>query len=76
MDTHSDPRVDHRDDRNLISLKKAAALVDVDRKTIRHWIAAGHLQGYKLNGHMWRVSSREVLALARPVASLESGGAA
>ncbi|WP_433635043.1 helix-turn-helix domain-containing protein [Nocardia sp. CA-120079] len=65
-----------RNGRGLISLKKAAALVDVDQKTIRMWIAAGHLQGYKLNGNMWRVSSHEVLALAQPIFPADSGGAA
>ncbi|MGY2061690.1 helix-turn-helix domain-containing protein [Nocardia gipuzkoensis] len=61
--------------RDLVSLKKAAALVDVQPQTIRNWIAAGLLQGYKLN-QLWRVDRREVLALARPVAVDPSGGAA
>ncbi|CAM4487466.1 helix-turn-helix domain-containing protein [Nocardia ninae] len=68
--------IEVRSGRGLISLKTAAALVDVDQKTIRMWIAAGHLRGYKLNGNMWRVSSHEVIALARPVVPSDSGGAA
>lgn len=62
--------------RGLISLKTAAALVEVDPKTIRNWIDDGRLQGYKLNGHMWRVNRREVLALAHPVVPAQSDGAA
>ncbi|QIS10639.1 helix-turn-helix domain-containing protein [Nocardia arthritidis] len=60
--------------RDLVSLQKAATLIDVDPKTIRNWINDGRLQGYKLNGRMWRVNRAEVLALARPIKS--SGGAA
>jgi len=68
----SDPRTA----RGLISLKNAARLVDVEPKTIRNWIAAGLLQGYKLNDQLWRVERREVLALARPIPFEPSGGAA
>ncbi|WP_068060366.1 helix-turn-helix domain-containing protein [Nocardia xishanensis] len=55
------------DARRLISLKTAAALVDVDAKTIRNWIAAGHLRGFRINGHLLRVNHAELLALVQPV---------
>ncbi|MEU4417321.1 helix-turn-helix domain-containing protein [Nocardia salmonicida] len=61
--------------RNLISLKTAAALVDVDSKTIRNWIAAGDIAGYRINGRLLRVERAELLALIRPT-TLTSGGAA
>lgn len=51
---------------DLISLKAAGALIAVDKKTIRNWIDAGDLPGFQLNGHMWRVSRKTLLALARP----------
>ncbi|WP_107656032.1 helix-turn-helix domain-containing protein [Nocardia suismassiliense] len=70
------PVPDPRAARDLISLKKAAALVDVEPKTIRNWISAGLLQGYKLNDQLWRVDRREVLDLARPVAIDASDGVA
>ncbi|MCP9621581.1 helix-turn-helix domain-containing protein [Nocardia otitidiscaviarum] len=76
MATRHSSAAEVRSERGLISLKKAAALVDVDRKTIRHWIDAGLLQGYKLNGNMWRVNLHEVLALARPVITTDTDGAA
>lgn len=60
----------------LISLKSAAALVDVDPKTIRNWIDDGKLQGFKLNGQFWRVYRREVLSLARPIGVVTSDGVA
>ncbi len=62
--------------RNLISLKSAAALVDVDTKTIRNWIAAGDLAGFRVNGHLLRVERDEVLALIQPTSVAVSGGAA
>ncbi|WP_280413773.1 helix-turn-helix domain-containing protein [Nocardia carnea] len=55
------------DARRLISLKTAAALVDVDAKTIRNWISAGHLRGFRINGHLLRVNHAELLALVQPV---------
>ncbi|BDT95939.1 MULTISPECIES: helix-turn-helix domain-containing protein [Nocardia] len=55
------------DARRLISLKTAANLVDVDAKTIRNWIAAGHLRGFRINGHLLRVNHAELLALVQPV---------
>ncbi|MFJ9368767.1 helix-turn-helix domain-containing protein [Nocardia sp. NPDC101769] len=76
MATKRQSAADVRSERGLISLKKAAALVDVDRKTILHWIDAGLLQGYKLNGSMWRVNLHEVLALVHPVTISDTDGAA
>ncbi|MBF6164896.1 MULTISPECIES: helix-turn-helix domain-containing protein [Nocardia] len=62
--------------RNLISLKTAAALVDVDTKTIRNWIAAGDLNGFRVNGRLLRVERDELLALIRPAATVINGGVA
>ncbi|WP_433759900.1 helix-turn-helix domain-containing protein [Nocardia sp. CA-135398] len=62
--------------RKLISLKTAAALVDVDPKTIRNWIAAGQLQGFRVNARMLRVNRDELLALVQPVAVALPDGAA
>lgn len=61
--------------RNLISLKTAAALIDVDSKTIRNWIASGDIAGYRINGRLLRVERSELLALVRP-AQLTQGGVA
>ncbi|MEV6322428.1 helix-turn-helix domain-containing protein [Nocardia sp. NPDC051787] len=62
--------------RNLISLKTAAALIDVDTKTIRNWIAAGDLNGFRVNGRLLRVERDELLALIRPAATVINGGVA
>ncbi|WP_316574257.1 helix-turn-helix domain-containing protein [Nocardia canadensis] len=61
--------------RNLISLKTAASLIDVDSKTIRNWIASGDIAGYRINGRLLRVDRSELLALVRP-AQLAQGGVA
>ncbi|MBF6229491.1 helix-turn-helix domain-containing protein [Nocardia abscessus] len=62
--------------RNLISLKTAAALVDVDTKTIRNWIAAGDLNGFRVNGRLLRVERDELLALIRPAVTVINSGVA
>ena len=61
--------------RGLISLRTAAALVDVDPKTIRNWISAGHLQGFRVNSRLLRVDRGELLALVQPVATTPDGAA-
>lgn len=57
--------------RKLISLKTAAALIDVDPKTIRNWVARGDLSGFRVNGRLLRVERDELLALIRPSALAE-----
>ncbi|MGW4244050.1 helix-turn-helix domain-containing protein [Nocardia sp. NPDC004722] len=59
---------------NLISLKTAAALVEVDPRTIKNWIKSGDLQGFRVRGRMWRIDREELLALARPVAPESTDG--
>ncbi|MGN2640612.1 helix-turn-helix domain-containing protein [Nocardia takedensis] len=59
--------------RNLISLKTAAALVDVDSKTIRNWIAAGDITAYRINGRLLRVERDELLSLIRPAVGVQGG---
>ncbi|MFC8046533.1 MULTISPECIES: helix-turn-helix domain-containing protein [Nocardia] len=67
MSHKSSREVAGADSRRLISLKTAASLVDVDAKTIRNWISAGHLRGFRINGHLLRVNHAELLALVQPV---------
>ncbi|MFD0362743.1 helix-turn-helix domain-containing protein [Nocardia sp. GCM10030253] len=62
--------------KDLINLRTAAALVAVDVKTIKNWIKAGDLQGFLVNGRMWRVQRDELLGLVRPAALSDSEGVA
>ncbi|MBF6296806.1 helix-turn-helix domain-containing protein [Nocardia amamiensis] len=62
---------------DLITVRTAASLVDVDAKTIKNWIKAGDLQGWLVNGRRWRVRRTAVLALVQPAdASTAVGGGA
>ena len=65
---HISPR--HR----YASLADAAAYVDVDERTIRRWIAAGLLTGYRLGQKTIRVDLNEVdEALCRPIPAAKVG---
>lgn len=76
MTTSDSHFVDPPKAQNLISLKAAGMLVDVDPKTIMNWIKDGALQGFRVKDRLWRVDRQEVLALARPVTPQPSDGAA
>ncbi|MFJ9365427.1 helix-turn-helix domain-containing protein [Nocardia sp. NPDC101769] len=76
MVTTDRPSFDPPRAQNLISLKTAAALVEVDPRTIKNWIKSGDLQGFRVKGRMWRIDREELLGLARPVAPKPTGGAA
>nr|WP_127783263.1 helix-turn-helix domain-containing protein [Rhodococcus sp. X156] len=49
------------------SIQGAAAYVGVDPKTIRRWIAAGHIQGFRAGPRLIRVSLDEIDAMMRPI---------
>ncbi|MFE3758014.1 excisionase family DNA-binding protein [Nocardia tengchongensis] len=60
----------------LMSLREAAALAQVDIKTIRRWIDRGHLVAYRMGPRLLRVERSELLAVGRPVPVSVPGGAA
>lgn len=49
------------------TLSEAAERVGVSTKTLRRWIAAGRLRGYRVGPHLIRLDADEVDALARPI---------
>lgn len=53
------------------TIRQAAEHLNVDIKTIRRWIAAGHLRAARVGPRLIRLDRESVLALAQPV-----GGAA
>ncbi|MGW4365429.1 helix-turn-helix domain-containing protein [Nocardia takedensis] len=59
----------------LINLKTAASLIDVDVKTLKNWIKAGRLRGFRVNERLWRVQRDELLGLIRIATDVESAGA-
>ncbi|QLY34492.1 helix-turn-helix domain-containing protein [Nocardia huaxiensis] len=58
-----------------MSLRDAAALAQVDIKTVRRWINGGHLNGYRMGPRLLRVERSELLAIAKPIPTASSGGA-
>lgn len=56
-----------------VSLKVAADLLHVDVKTIKNWIKAGHLQGFRINNRLWRVQQDELLSLVTPIRTTHAG---
>lgn len=58
--------------RRLESLTNAAEQYGVTTKTLRRWISAGRITGYRFGPRMLRVDLDEIDALLRPLAT---GGA-
>ena len=53
--------------RRLASIDTAASYMEVSTKTVRRYIAAGRLTGYRLGGRLLRVDLNEVDAMLRPI---------
>jgi excisionase family DNA binding protein len=49
--------------RKAIRPSTAAKLLDVNPMTVKRWLAAGRLEGYKLPTGPWRVYEDSVLAM-------------
>ncbi|MGX1805184.1 helix-turn-helix domain-containing protein [Nocardia sp. NPDC055321] len=60
----------------LMSLRDAAALAQVDTKTIRRWIDRGHLAAYRMGPRLLRVERSELMTVAKPVPANFPGGTA
>ncbi|WP_282775910.1 helix-turn-helix domain-containing protein [Nocardia sp. CC201C] len=60
----------------LMSLRDAAALAQVNIKTLRRWIDGGHLNAYRMGPRLLRVERSELLSVAKPVPPSMSDGAA
>ncbi|WP_216917814.1 helix-turn-helix domain-containing protein [Nocardia noduli] len=58
----------------LINLKTAASLIDVDVKTLKNWIKAGRIRGFRINGRLWRVQRDELLGLVQVALDIETAG--
>ena len=59
------PARPHR--RQLMTLSAAAELLACNEKTLRRYISAGDLRGYRIGPRSLRVELAEVEALARPI---------
>lgn len=56
--------------RHLITLAQAADSLLLDERTIRRYISAGRLTGYRIGPRALRVDAEEVDALAQPVPTI------
>ena len=59
--------------RRLESIPNAAEYVGVSSKTIRRWISAGALTGYRMGPRLIRVDLVEVDAMLRPIPTAGGG---
>ena len=53
--------------RRLESISNAAEYVDVSTKTIRRWVSAGLLTGFRAGTRLIRVDLNELDAMLRPI---------
>ena len=60
--------------RRLVSLAVAAAYADVSTRTLRRYIAAGRLTGYRVGPRLLKVDLIEVDRLARPIPTARGPG--
>lgn len=65
-----------RTSRTYESVQQGADRVGVTPRTIRRWIAAGRLTGYRMGPRLIRIDADELDALMTPIASARTGGAA
>lgn len=57
---------------NLASLPDAAELYGVHAHTLRRWIAAGRITGYRFGPRMLRVDLDELDGMLRPLATAKA----
>lgn len=62
--------------RRLESLEVGANYLAITTKTLRRWIAAGRVAGYRTGPRMIRVDMNELDAMLRPIPSADDHDAA
>jgi len=59
----------------LASIAEAAQFAGVTPKTIRNWMSAGRLTGYRMGPRLLRVDLAELEAMANPIPTAGSDAA-
>ena len=59
----------HANTRRLVSIGQASEYADVSSKTIRRWIAAGRVPGYRMGPRLLKVDLNELDAMLRPIST-------
>jgi excisionase family DNA binding protein len=62
--------------RALITLAEGGQRLDLSEKTLRRYVAAGILTGYRVGPRALRLDAEEVAALARPIPTADPEPAA
>ncbi|WP_413247711.1 helix-turn-helix domain-containing protein [Rhodococcus sp. Z13] len=60
--------------RRLVSVPQAAEEFGVSSRTVRRYISAGRITGYRFGPRMIRVDLNEIEAMMRPMATAQAGG--
>lgn len=60
-------------ERRLVSINEAAAYADVNTRTVRRWIAQGHLIGFRAGPRLIRVDRHQLDAMLRPIPTTGGG---
>lgn len=55
--------------RKLVSQIEAGQYAGVDERTIRRWVANGHLPGYRIGPRLMRVDLNDIDAMLRAIPS-------
>lgn len=61
---------------SLIKLAEGAALIGVNPRTLRRWIAQGKLNGWRLASNQIRIDRVELRSLAKPITPTADEGVA
>jgi excisionase family DNA binding protein len=61
--------------RNLVSIQKGAEYAGLSDKTIRRYISAGDLHGFRIGKKMIRVDLNEIEQLLKPIPTAGGGDA-
>lgn len=59
--------------RRLVGINQASEYADVNPKTIRRWIAAGHVPAYRMGPRLLKVDLNELDAMLRPIPTAGGG---
>lgn len=56
-----------RTSRRLVGINQASEYADVNPKTIRRWVSAGHVPAYRVGPRLLKIDLNELDAMLRPI---------
>lgn len=73
--THTAARRSRNQERRWLTQAEAAEYLDVSPRTIRNYIAAGYLSGYRLGPRALRLDARELDSMLRRIPTVDGDAA-